>query len=108
MHEIAVDRASHIPELRAMGIFSNRQIAKICHVGSMTVNRAGAKTSPGGRFNPATLTAMTIIRELYITGQTLPMPIIRAIVSEGTSLSNLCRLTGMPTVSLYRKLKEEK
>lgn len=107
-HSTPEERLKHIAELRDMKLFSNRQISKICRVGTRAVNDAGPKTSVGGRLNPASLSGMVILRELYIGAQTLPLPIVRAIVNEGTSLSNLCRLVGMPNVALYRKLKGEK
>lgn len=100
-------RAAFIPELHRMELFSNRQIAKICRVGTHTVNRTGAKTSVGGRFNPESLSALVFLREAHVRREQLPFTVIRTIVQEGTSLSNLCRMVGCRSVTFYKKLKEE-
>lgn len=104
--ETIEERAAHIPALRDMGLFSNRQIAKICRVGTRRVNDAGQPTGGGGRFNPASLSGMVYLREFAIKGEPLPMTLVRSIVNDGTSLSNLCRLIEVPPVNLYRKIKE--
>lgn len=100
------ERAAHISVLRDMNLFSNRQIAKICRVGTRKVNDLGKPTSSGGRFNPASLSGMVYLREFAIKSEPLPMPLVRSIVKDGTSLSNLCRLIEVPPVNLYRKIKE--
>lgn len=104
----ADDRLRLAHELGEMEIFSNRQISKISRVSTSTLARSAMRArSGGGRLDPATLTAMVYVREAVVQDKPLPMPLIRSIVNGGTSLSNLCRLTGAPRASLYNKIKED-
>lgn len=101
------ERQAHIPELRDMQLFSNRQIAKISRTGPTTVNRVVINRSGGGRLNPESLTAIAFLMELKEVGDSLPFYVIRTIVAEGTSLSYLCKVLGVSPVAMYRKLKGE-
>lgn len=104
----ADDRMHLAHELNEMELFSSRQIAKIARVAGTTLSRSAMRAkSGGGRLDPATLSAMVYVREAVVQGKPLPMPLIRSIVGGGTSLSNLCRLTGAPRASLYNKIKED-
>lgn len=101
------ERLGFARELVDMGIFSNRQIAKIARVATSTLSRYVERSvSGGGRFAPEALTGLVSIREAVVANRPLSFPLIRRIVEEGTSLSNLCRLTGAPRATLYIKIKE--
>lgn len=101
----APSEIEHIEELQAMGIFSNRQVAKICRVSSSFVQGVGPSGGSGGRFDPASLTALVTLSKLYDSGADLPKPLLTAVVNEGTSLNYIARLFGMSHGLLYYRYK---
>lgn len=108
LNSTADQRLELAHELADMEIFSHRQIAKIARMSTTTLGRkVENRGSGGGRFEPSTLSALAVIREMVIDNKPLPMALIQATVKDGTSLSNLCRLTGAPRASLYNRIKED-
>lgn len=101
----APSEIAHIEELQGMGIFSNRQVAKICRVSSSFVQGIGPSSSGGGRFNPESLTGLVTLSKLHDVGATFPRPLLEAVVNDGTSLNYIARLFGMSHGLLYYRYK---
>jgi hypothetical protein len=101
----APSEVAHIEELQEMGIFSNRQVAKICRVSSSFVQSIGPSGGGGGRFDPATLTALVTLSKLYDNGAPFPRPLLESVVNDGTSLNYVARLFGMSHGLLYYRFK---
>lgn len=101
----APSELAHIEELQEMGIFSNRQVAKICRVSSSFVQGVGPSGAGGGRFDPASLTALVTLSKLHDRGVELPLTVLKAVVEEGTSLNYIARLFGMSHGLLYYRFK---
>jgi hypothetical protein len=95
------ERLGYAKELHAEKLFSLNQLAKICRVSVPTVARNMKKNSPGGRFSPESLSSLTYIRKVVITGEKIPMNLVRSIVEGGTSISEISRLTGAPETQMY-------
>ena len=112
--EIWADASGHAPssipqieELQEMGIFSNRQVAKICRVSSSFVQGVGPSGSGGGKFNPATLTALVTLSKLHDRNVELPHKLLKAVVEDGTSLNYIARVLGMSHGLLYYKFNKQ-
>lgn len=93
--------------LNAHGCFSIRQIAKIVRMSPGALGRHISKSGIGGKFDPETLTALIALRKVVLTGEQLPLGMVRAVVKGGTTVSTLARLTGANHTTLYVKLKEQ-
>jgi hypothetical protein len=87
------ERLAYAKELHAEKLF--------CRVSVPTVARNMKKNSPGGRFSPESLSSLTYIRKVVITGEKIPMNLVRSIVEGGTSISEISRLTGAPETQMY-------
>lgn len=92
-------------ELHEERMFSLNQLAKITRLSVPTVARAMSKNSPGGRFTPESLSSLTYMRKVVIAGEKIPMNLVRTLVEEGTSISEISRLTGAPETQMYLKHK---
>ncbi|ALY10133.1 transposase [Arthrobacter phage Rings] len=112
--DIWADASGHAPssielieELQEMGIFSNRQIAKIVRVSSSFVQGVGPSSSGGGKFNPATLTALVTLSKLHDRNVKLPNNLLKAVVDDGTSLNYVARVLGMSHGLLYYQFNKQ-
>lgn len=103
----APSEIAHIEELQEMGIFSNRQVAKICRVSSSFVQGVGPSGGGGGRFSPESLTGLVTLSKLNDRGAPLPRPLLNAIVEDGTSLNYIAKLFGMSHGLLYYRFKNK-
>ncbi len=95
-------------ELHAAEMFSLNQLAKIVRLPVPTVARQMKKNSPGGRFSPDTLQSLTYVRRVVITGEKIPMALVRSMVEAGTSISEISRLTGAPETQMYIRFNNQK
>jgi len=103
----APSEVAHIEELQEMGIFSNRQVAKICRVSSSFVQGVGPSGGSGGRFSPESLTALVTLSKLHDRGIDLPNNVLKAVVEDGTSLNYIARLFGISHGVLYYRFKTQ-
>lgn len=101
----AQSEVAHIEELQEMGIFSNRQVAKICRVSSSFVQSQGPSGGGGGRFDPSTLTALVTLSKLHDRNAPFPPQLVASIVNDGTSLNYIARLFGISHGLLYYRFK---
>jgi hypothetical protein len=95
-------------ELHKEGLFSLNQLAKIVRLPVPTIARAMKKNSPGGRFQPEALSSLTYIRRVVLEGNKIPMQLVRTLVKEGTSVTEISRMTGAPETSMYLFVKNTK
>jgi hypothetical protein len=95
-------------ELYTAKLFSLNQLAKIVRLPVPTVARAMKKNSPGGRFSPDTLHSLTYVRRVVLTGEKIPMALVRSMVEAGTSISEISRLTGAPETQMYIRYNNQK
>ena len=92
------------------GMFSFRQIANITGnlASHSTVSRLVDKSQKtGGRFNPKHLEDM---RDLIFQNSVnrVDWDKIRKVVSEGTSIDMVVKLTGLPKTTIHRKASAER
>lgn len=99
------DRLAYAQELHVHKLFSLNQLAKITRLSVPTVARALSKNSPGGRFTPESLSSLTYLRKVVIAGEQIPMNLVRSLVEDGTSISEISRLTGAPETQMYVRYK---
>ena len=102
------DKLDFAAELHAEALFSLNQLAKIVRLPVPTVARVLKKNSPGGRFQPEALSSLTYIRKVVLQGEKIPMHLVRTLVKEGTSVTEISRMTGAPETSMYLFVKNTK
>lgn len=95
-----------VRELYSYQMFSLTQLSKICRVSTATLSRKMRPNSGGGRFEPATLTSLIVLRKIILLGDPVDKLLLRVIVNGGTSISTAARLTGAAENTLYMKHKE--
>lgn len=102
------DKLEFAKELHVEALFSLNQLAKIVRLPVPTVARVLQKNSPGGRFQPEALSSLTYIRKVVLQGGKIPMQLARTLVKEGTSVTEISRMTGAPETSMYLFVKNTK
>lgn len=89
--------------LHKHGVFSLPQIAKIVRLNPRYIYDALApnNTKPGGRFDPATLSALVRVCQSHLLGDRITPALIRTVINGGTSYSCAVHLTGIPYSTYY-------
>jgi len=87
-------------------IFSARNISQITGLATTTVLRLAPKSEKtGGRFNPESLPHLVRLMHLRANGE-VDVREAKAAVDKGTSTTFAARLTGIPTTTFTRYVKE--
>lgn len=99
------DLMLRIGELSSFGLFSNRQLEKICRskISYTTIGRSTGKTSrTGGKINPDSFEVIRDILYAKHNGQ-VNYTAIKSVLSDGTSQNMVSKLTGVAqsTISKY-------
>lgn len=95
-----------VKDIYKLRTFSLNQIAKICRLSPSTVSRRHPANSPGGRFEPESLTTLMVIRKLVTDLEPIESHLVQMVVKAGTSVNEVARLTGAPASTMYNQARE--
>ncbi len=100
------DLMANIEELAGYGIFSSRQLQKICRnrISYTTISRRTGKSSKtGGNINPDSLETIRDVLYAKHNGQ-INYLAISSILADGTSQGMVSRLTGVAQSTISKRL----